>query len=56
MYAAVGLGRLVCEGLAPAVRLAPLVVLGAIAYVGMVLLLDRRIVPDVLRVLRAMRA
>jgi O-antigen/teichoic acid export membrane protein len=56
MYAAVGLGRLVCEGLTPAARLAPLIVLGGSAYVGMVLLLDRQIVPDVLRVLRAMRS
>jgi len=56
MYAAVGLARLACEGLTPAIRLAPLIVVGAGAYIGAVLLLDRRIVPDVLRVVRAMRA
>jgi teichuronic acid exporter len=56
MYAAVGLCRLAGEGLAPAMRLMVLVALGAGAYVGAMLLLDRRIVPDVLRVVRAMRA
>jgi len=53
MYAAVGLARLGCEGLTPAHRLAPLIVVGAGAYIGAVLLLDRRIVRDVLRVVRA---
>jgi O-antigen/teichoic acid export membrane protein len=56
MYAAVSLGRLPCETLTPVARLAPLIILGAAAYVGTVLLLDRRIVPDVLRVVRGMRA
>jgi O-antigen/teichoic acid export membrane protein len=56
MYAAVSLGRLPCETLTPAVRLALLILVGAGAYVGTVLLLDRRIVPDVLRIVRAMRA
>jgi len=53
MYAAVGLARLACEGLTPAIRLAPLIVVGAGAYIGTVLLLDRRVVRDVLRVVRA---
>jgi O-antigen/teichoic acid export membrane protein len=56
MYAAVSLGRLPCGTLIPAVRLALLIAVGAAAYVGAVLLLDRRIVPDVLRIVRAMRA
>jgi len=56
MYAAVGLGRLACEGLSVAVRLPLLIVLGAAVYIGVVLLLDRRVVVDVLRILRAMRA
>ena len=53
MYAAVGLARLACEGLTPAIRLALLIVVGAGAYIGTVLLLDRRVVRDVLRVVRA---
>jgi O-antigen/teichoic acid export membrane protein len=56
MYAAVTLSRFPCEALAPAVRLALLIVVGAGAYVGAVLLLDRRIVPDMLRIVTAMRA
>ena len=56
MYAAVGLGRLACESLAPAISLALLIVLGAGAYVGALLLLDRRIIPDVLKIVLAMRA
>ena len=56
MYAAVSLGRLPCETLTPAVRLALLVTVGGAAYVGAVLLLDRRLVPDVLRIVRGMRA
>jgi hypothetical protein len=55
MYAAVFLGRLACEGMAPAIRLALLVVLGGCAYSAALLLLDRRIVPDIRHVLRAMR-
>jgi O-antigen/teichoic acid export membrane protein len=53
MYAAVGLARLVCEGLTPAIRLAPLIVVGAGVYIGTVLLLDRGIARDILRVVRA---
>lgn len=56
MYLAVVLGRWTCEGLAPAARLPLLVALGAAAYVGAALLLDRRIIPDVLRVVRGMRS
>ena len=56
MYAAVGLGRLACEGLAPAMSLALLIVLGAGAHVRALLLLDRRIIPDVLKIVLAMRA
>jgi teichuronic acid exporter len=55
MYLAVSLTRWGCEGLAPAARLPLLVVLGAAAYIGSALLLDRKIIPDVLRVVRGMR-
>jgi len=56
MYAAVVLGRLACEGAGPAIRLVLLIALGAGAYIGALLLLDRRIVPDIRHVLREMRA
>jgi len=56
MYAAVVLGRSLSDGGGPAIRLALLIVLGAGAYTGALLFLDRRIVPDIRHILRAMRA
>ena len=53
MFLAVDLARLACDGLTPGHRLAPLIATGAGAYIASVLLLDRRIVPDVLRAVRA---
>jgi O-antigen/teichoic acid export membrane protein len=56
MVAAVYLGRLACEGVGPATRLILLIVLGAGAYVGAMLLLDRQIIPDTRKIFRAMRS
>lgn len=56
MVVAVYLGRLACDGVGPAIRLILLTVLGAGSYIGAMVLLDRQIIPDTRKILRAMRS
>lgn len=56
MLAAVYLGRTALQGAGAPIRLVLLVALGAVAYIGAMVLLDRQIIPDTRKLLRAMRS